>query len=84
MSDQIQRLVRSNKERMVAGVCSGLGQFFGIDPTIVRLIFVFSTLVCPYVPLAYLVLMIVVPEEAAGSLSHTTNEPDYSPEPILE
>lgn len=51
---------------MIAGVCSGLANFFGIDSTVVRLIFVAGTLLgFGSFVLIYLVLFIVVPEEPA-------------------
>jgi len=51
---------------VLAGVCSGLGNFFGIDPTVVRLIFVAGTLLgFGSLALIYLILFIVVPEEPA-------------------
>ena len=34
-----KRLFRSRKERMIAGVCGGLAQYLGVDPTLVRLAF---------------------------------------------
>lgn len=59
---QMKRLYRSQSEKMLNGVCGGLGEYFGIDPTIVRLIFVAITLSTgPGMLLAYLVLAIVVP-----------------------
>ena len=63
-------LTRSNKNRMVAGVCGGLGEFLDIDPTIIRLIFVFGSIAgVGSAFLVYLVLAIVVPpaEEAGES-----------------
>ncbi|MCR5162227.1 MAG: PspC domain-containing protein [Lachnospiraceae bacterium] len=33
------KLYRSDENRLICGVCGGLGEFFGIDPTIVRLVF---------------------------------------------
>jgi len=48
---------------MLAGVCGGLGEYFGIDPTVIRVLTVLLTLVWPFTPLAYLILMFVVPEE---------------------
>ena len=49
---------------MVAGVCGGLADFFGVDPTIVRLLFVFGVIFgYGSLLLVYLVLFIVVPEE---------------------
>jgi phage shock protein C len=62
MSGEYKRLYRSRKERMIAGVCGGIGEYFGIDPTIVRLLFVLGTIMGGHGLLAYLILMIVVPE----------------------
>lgn len=65
MSAEIRKLYRSRSERMIAGVCGGLGEYFGIDPTLVRLLFVVATLFGgPAGPVAYLIFMIVVPNEA--------------------
>jgi len=63
MSEINKRLYRSNSDRMLAGVCGGLGEFLGIDPTVIRVLSVLLTLVWPFTPLAYLILMFVVPEE---------------------
>lgn len=63
MSEINKRLFRSNSDRMLAGVCGGLGEYFGIDPTVIRVLTVLLTLVWPFTPLAYLILMFVVPEE---------------------
>jgi phage shock protein C len=60
----VRRLRRSRHERKVFGVCGGLGDYFSIDPTIVRLLFVvaiigsFGTAI-----LAYFVMAILIPEE---------------------
>ena len=63
MSNEPKRLYRSRGERMISGVCGGIGEFFSIDPTIVRLTFVLVTFIWPFTPLLYLILMLVVPEE---------------------
>lgn len=66
MASEPRKLYRSRSNRMIAGVCSGLANFFGIDPTVVRLIFVAGTLLgFGSFVLIYLVLFIVVPEEPA-------------------
>ena len=66
MASEPKKLYRSRSNRVFAGVCSGLGNFFGIDPTVVRLIFVAGTLLgFGSLLLIYLVLFIVVPEEPA-------------------
>jgi len=66
MAPDTKKLYRSRANRMIAGVCSGLADFFGIDPTVVRLVFVAGTLLgFGSFILIYLVLFIVVPEEPA-------------------
>ncbi len=61
--ENTRRLYRSRNDRMIAGVCGGLGQYFGIDATIVRLIFVAAVLAGFSGVLAYLILAIVIPLE---------------------
>lgn len=63
MSKQPKRLYRSRKDRMIAGVCGGLAEYFNIDPVIVRVIAVLLLLpggMPGFVP--YIILWIVVPE----------------------
>lgn len=64
-----KQLVRPFKGRMVAGVCAGLGDYFGIDPNIVRLVFAALTLFGGAGALIYLVAWLVVPEEGANSIA---------------
>ncbi len=66
MSQNVKRLYRSRSNRMLGGVCAGIGEFFDIDPTLVRLFFVFAFLLGGHGILVYLVLWLVVPEESAG------------------
>lgn len=54
------RLSRSSSERMVAGVCGGLAEYFNIDPVIVRLIFVLVTLTSGLGLLIYLLLWMII------------------------
>lgn len=64
MSDNnIKRLFRSRDNRMIAGVCAGLAEYVDIDPTIVRLLFVLGLFAGGATFWAYLVMMLVVPEE---------------------
>ncbi len=67
-----KRLVRSSTDKMVSGVCAGLAEYFNIDPTIVRLIFVGLTVWGGSGILIYIVLAIVLPE--AGSVNKPTQE----------
>ncbi len=55
------RLTRSTTEKMIAGVCGGLGEYFQVDPVIVRVIFVLVTLTSGMGLPVYIVLWIVMP-----------------------
>lgn len=56
-----KRLYRSSKERMIAGICGGLAEYFNMDPTWVRLIFLLCLLLGGSALLVYLIMWIVVP-----------------------
>ncbi|MBN1368014.1 MAG: PspC domain-containing protein [Dehalococcoidales bacterium] len=59
-----KRLYRSNSNRMIAGVCGGLAEYFVIDPTIVRIIAVLCLFIGIFPAfIAYIVLAIVVPSQ---------------------
>jgi len=58
-----KRLYRSRTERQIAGVCGGLGNYLGIDPTVMRLLFILGLVFVGGTLLAYIVLAIVIPEE---------------------
>ncbi len=58
-----KRLYRSNKEKMIAGVCGGLAAYFSLDPTIVRLIFILLLFAPPSGVLIYLILWLITPLE---------------------
>jgi phage shock protein C len=62
----MKRLYRSEKDRMVAGVCAGLGEYFGIDPTLIRVAWVLATVLTALFPLfiAYFVLAIIIPSKS--------------------
>jgi phage shock protein PspC (stress-responsive transcriptional regulator) len=66
-----KQLIRPREGRMVAGVCAGIGQFFGIDANIVRIIFAALTVFSAgAAALVYLVAWLVVPEEGeTGSIA---------------
>jgi phage shock protein C len=59
------RLMRSRNEAIIAGVCGGLAEYFGIDPVIVRLIFVLVALTTGIGVLVYPILWIVMPKAGA-------------------
>jgi phage shock protein PspC (stress-responsive transcriptional regulator) len=61
--NDIKTLTRSKSNRMIAGVCAGLGDYLNIDPTIVRLLFVLGFFTFNGAMLiVYLIMAIVTPE----------------------
>lgn len=58
-----RRLYRSRSDKKIAGVCGGLAVYFGIDPVIPRLIWVFLALGAGIGILAYLICWLVIPKE---------------------
>lgn len=64
MNSNYKTLTRSTSNRMIAGVCAGLGEYLGIDPTIVRLLAVLAFFTgFGGIALVYLVMALVVPEQ---------------------
>lgn len=57
-----KRLYRIPKGKIVAGVCSGIGEYFNIDPVIVRLLWVLFACIGGSGLVAYLIAWIIVPE----------------------
>ncbi len=58
-----KRLYRSTREKMIGGVCGGLGEYFEIDPVLIRILFVVATFVGGSGILAYILCWIIIPEE---------------------
>jgi phage shock protein C len=61
----MQTLYRPRDNRVIAGVCSGIARRFGIDPTIVRILFVASLLLPGPQILIYLAAWVLMPEESS-------------------
>ncbi|MDQ7798960.1 MAG: PspC domain-containing protein [Candidatus Edwardsbacteria bacterium] len=57
-----KRIYRSTRDRMLGGVCGGLGEYFDIDPTIVRLVAVVFALSGAGI-LAYIIAWIIIPDQ---------------------
>jgi phage shock protein C len=58
---QVKRLYRSSKDRILGGVCGGLGGYFNIDPVIIRLLWVLFSLAYGTGILAYIIAWIIIP-----------------------
>lgn len=63
MDPQSKKLYRSRTDRKIAGVCGGLGVYFNVDPTLIRLLSVLGLIFVGGTLVAYIILMIVIPEE---------------------
>lgn len=61
----MRSMYRPRNNRVVAGVCSGIGRRFGIDPTIVRIAFVASMFLPGPQILLYIVGWVLIPEESS-------------------
>lgn len=57
-----KRLTKSSTDKKIAGVCGGIAEYANIDPTIVRLIWVFLGLFAGSGVLAYIVAALIIPE----------------------
>src|SRR6185437_9394478 len=61
-----QRIYRSRTDHMLSGVCGGLGQYFAIDSTVIRLSFVVGTILTSGVLIVlYVAMWLIIPEEPA-------------------
>ncbi|HEX6593064.1 MAG TPA: PspC domain-containing protein [Bacillota bacterium] len=60
----MKRLYRSSTNRMVAGVLGGIAEYFRVDPTVIRLLFVISIFVSLFQSVAvYLIAAVIIPDE---------------------
>ena len=63
MAEKIKRLYRSKTDRKIAGVCGGIGEYFSIDPTLIRILWVAFTLMWGAGLIAYIISWIIIPEK---------------------
>jgi phage shock protein C len=70
----VRHLYRSRTNRMIAGICGGLAEYAGIDPTIARVLFILLAFVtggCTL--LAYPILWLVIPEQPLAPAPWSTD-----------
>lgn len=64
MSEDYKKLLKSRTNRMICGVCGGIGNYFNVDPTLIRILWViFSVASFGTGLLAYIIAAIIIPEE---------------------
>ena len=56
-----KKLYKSNTNKMICGVCGGLGEFLGVDPTIIRLVWAVLGLMGGTGIVAYLIAAVIIP-----------------------
>lgn len=59
----MKRLYRNPSNKMICGVCSGIANYFNIDPTLIRLLWVLAVVFCGVGILAYFICALVIPED---------------------
>ena len=60
-----KKLYKSSTNKMLAGVCGGIAEYFGVDPTWIRLAWVFFSMTGGAGVLAYIVAALIIPDEPA-------------------
>lgn len=65
----MNRLYRSESDRILGGVCGGLAQYFDVDPLVTRIVFVLLAMINGLGLLAYLIVWVLVPTESATAKS---------------
>jgi phage shock protein PspC (stress-responsive transcriptional regulator) len=61
-----KKLYRSTTDKKIGGVCGGLAEYFGVDPTLVRILFAILFFTTGSGALLYIILWIVMPEAPNG------------------
>lgn len=63
IADFQKRLYKSSTDKKVCGVCGGIANYFDVDPTVIRLIWVIFTLAGGSGLIAYIIAAIIMPDE---------------------
>jgi phage shock protein C len=66
---------RSRSERLIAGVCGGIGRYLGVDPVLLRIAFIVLALANGLGVIAYVVAWVAIPEERPGQPLAAAPEP---------
>jgi phage shock protein C len=83
MGDVMKRLYKSRKNRVIDGVCGGVGEYLDVDPVLVRIVAVFFLFVGGSALIAYIVGMIIIPK-APIEAGETEENPGQGVSPVSE
>ena len=72
-----KKLYKSNKNKMIDGVCGGIGEYFNIDPTLVRLGFVLLGICAGGGFLAYIIALVIIPRAPEDSEPQATPSQEH-------
>ena len=78
-----KQLFRSRKNKLIGGVCGGLAEYFDIDPVIVRVIFIITTIGWGLGFVAYIILWIIVPISEVIPVNFSNVEPAPAAEEFI-
>jgi phage shock protein C len=70
----MKKLFRSNNDILISGVLAGVGECYGVDPTIIRLAYVCLTCFTAVIPgiIVYIIAVIIVPKKIDGQIIEVT------------
>lgn len=71
--EEKKRLIRSRDNRVIAGICGGMGEYFNVDPVVLRVIWLLLILGFGTGILAYLICWLVIPSEPLEILPEDVN-----------
>lgn len=80
----MKRLYRSRKDKIIGGVCAGIGHYFDIDPVIVRIITIVLFFWGGSGIIAYIIAWIVIPQETVASLAVEQKSARAKPQTLEE
>ena len=64
-----RKLYKSSRDRVLAGVCGGIGEYFAVDSVIIRLLWVVFVLMGGAGLVAYIIAAIIIPEKPIGNMT---------------
>lgn len=78
---QPKRLYLSRHDKKLAGVCGGIGEFFGVDPTLIRLSWIMVTALTAFIPgiVAYIAAAMVMPNKAKDEAFYVKKNGGHKP-----
>lgn len=63
-NNNYRKLFKSSTNRMLCGVCGGIGEYFNIDPTVIRILWIVFCILGGSGILAYIIAAIIIPEQS--------------------